>query len=137
LIISSEKFAGARDRVLCLATRPRVEGGWIMVAPKAVKSVRLWEHRDGRAHYLLSGSLMDDGDLQLHGSDVGPFVEDTWGANEYEYAISVKADRLGDVILGLLKDRFNEGGDWSGGKTSEFMAWLKTRGIPYGFGSWM
>jgi hypothetical protein len=137
LIISSEKFAGARDRVLCLATRPRVEGGWIMGLVKAVKNVRLWEHRDGRTHYLLGASLKDNGDLELYGSDVGPFVESTWGTDEYEYTIGVKADRVGDVLLAMLQERFADDGLWSRGQTSEFMAWLKTRGIPYGFGSWM
>jgi hypothetical protein len=69
-----------------------------------------------------------DGTLVMDGCDSGPRVEEAWGDSDYEYWVKVAPQWKDTVLMRLIAERFNT--------SSEFMEWLKNKGIPYDFDSY-
>lgn len=82
----------------------------------------------GDSHWL-AAMIVDNGDLQLEGYDIGDSVEEFWGDDDYEYWVTVASNYKDTLLLHLLKERFKD--------SSSFMAWLKQKDIPYQFDSYV
>ena len=65
----------------------------------------------------------------LEGYDLGETARRTWGDSDYEYWRRVKREHVPRVLMELIKDRFTSDVD--------FHEWLKSKGIPDEFKSWI
>lgn len=82
---------------------------------------------------FISASVEVNGDLVLECCDVGPFVEEVWGDEDYEFSVTIPAERRDWVLLYLLQERF--GDDVSA--VGSFREWVEERGIAYRFMNWI
>lgn len=95
-----------------------------------MKRIKIYDNRWGEnEHNVLEVIIDDEGNLNLEGYDIGDFVKEYWGDDDYEYFILVKKENLSTILLWLIKERFKN--------SSDFMNWLKEKQIPYEFGSWV
>ncbi|MBI4165859.1 MAG: hypothetical protein HY508_09015 [Acidobacteria bacterium] len=96
------------------------------------------EFRSEGLSVFLNAGINERGDLELEGQDLGASVEAHWGDSDYEYWVVVPKDYKDTVLLWLLKERFDATPQTSPLKNdSEFMEWLKAKGIPYQFNSYV
>lgn len=73
--------------------------------------------------------LIDDaGQLVLEAVDGGESVRKIWGDSDYEYWVKITPEWRDAVLLHLIKEWFSQRA-----VSSQFMRWLKERGIPYEF----
>ena len=79
-------------------------------------------------HHTLAAIVKPSGELVLEGYDIGKSVKKFLGDFDYEYWRPVKAEDVPEVPLHPIKDRFE--------KESDFVAWLKDKGIPSEFASY-
>lgn len=86
------------------------------------------KHLSDGSHYVLKAYLDASGHLVFEGYDTGPLVQATWGDSDYEYWLKIDAEHVPQVLLELIKDRFET--------DSEFRQWLDRKGIPCHFDSW-
>ena len=93
--------------------------------------IRLYESR-GDTTILIDVEIAEDGRLEVSGQDLGEAPEKYWGDSDYEYWVSVRPEHKDWVLLALIEKLF--GG--SSMADSDFMEFLKSKGIPYEFGSW-
>jgi hypothetical protein len=98
----------------------------------AAKRVRLYEH-EGETCVSIDAEITDDGDLLLSGYDIGKAPEEFWGDADYEYWAHVRAEHKDDVLLALVEKVY--GGNRSA--ISDFRAFMKEKGIPSTFDSWV
>lgn len=80
-------------------------------------------------HHTLTAIVKPTGELALEGYDIGKSVEEFFDDADYEYWRTVKAEHVPEVLLHLIKDRFQS--------ESDFAAWLKEKGIPSEFFSYV
>ena len=80
----------------------------------------------------ISLRLLDDGSLRLEGHDVGRAPRQHFGADDYEYGVTVPADGLPKLVLALLKDRY--AADLSA--VSRFHTFCKDNEVPAQFWSY-
>ena len=59
----------------------------------SIRSVTLVDSRSERVSVCLRAAITEEGDLQLEGQDVGSLVQEFWGDFDYEYWITVPAER--------------------------------------------
>jgi hypothetical protein len=93
--------------------------------------IRIYESR-GDTTVLIDVEIAEDGRLEVSGQDLGDAPEKYWGDSDYEYWVSVRTEHKDRLLLALMEKLY--GGNSS--VVSEFMEFLKSRGIPYEFGSW-
>lgn len=74
-----------------------------------------------------------EGELIVSGCDVGDLPMEVWGDEDYEFWVSVPEEQKDWVLLYLLQQRF--GGDDKA--VSSFKEWLKERGIPFQFNTYI
>ena len=82
-------------------------------------------HDAGGDYHHLTAILKVSGDLVLEGQDLGAGVKSVFGDSDFEYWRTVKAEHVPQVLLHLLKDRFQT--------DFEFKRWLEEKGIPSEF----
>jgi hypothetical protein len=96
--------------------------------------VVLREVEDVDGSRRLTAALSSKGDLVIEGRDCGPGVEQVFGVREYEWAWTIPAASVGDLLNGLqaagddalaaLVDRF------SGERAAELGPFLESNRIP-------
>lgn len=101
-----------------------------MSTQKRIAEVTLREDRapDGEVS-LLEAYVEEGGDLVIEGYDLGKTVKEVWGDTDYEYWRRVKREHVPTVLLQLIKERFSS--------DVAFHDWLKEKGIPDEFSSWV
>ncbi len=98
----------------------------------AARKIQLYEYR-GETSIYIDAEIGDSGDLLLSGQDIGKAPEEYWGDADYEYWVHVPAEHKDDVLLALVEKVY--GGNRSA--ISDFRAFLKEKGIPSTFHSWV
>jgi len=98
----------------------------------APRSIRLYESR-GATTILIDVEITEDGRLEISGQDLGEAPQKFWGDSDYEYWVSVRPEHKDWVLLALIEKLY--GGNSSA--DSDFMEFLRSKGIPYEFGSWV
>jgi hypothetical protein len=96
------------------------------------KRIRLFQHERDSVFSTTDLEIAPNGSLQLSGYDVGELVQQFVGHDDYEYDVIVRPEHKDQLLLALLADRF--GGNSSA--SSQFMQFLKSKGIPYAFDTW-
>jgi hypothetical protein len=99
--------------------------------PKA-KSVSLYQQR-GETSRFIDASINKDGDLVVSGQDVGKAPREFWGDADYEFWVHVRSEHKDDVLLALMEKLY--GG--SASAVTDFREFLKSRGIPNEFDTWV
>jgi hypothetical protein len=94
--------------------------------------IRLYESR-GDTTVLIDVEIAEDGRLEISGQDLGDAPEKYWGDSDYEYWVSVRPEHKDWVLLALIEKLY--GGHSAA--DSDFMEFLRSKGIPYEFGSWV
>ena len=96
--------------------------------------VIIYDRKFGKNEQQFLAVKIDEGNLVFEGHDLGDSVKEYWGDFDYEYWLRVEAEHLPKLLLELIKETFikkiftND---------SEFKEWLKTKGIPSQFDSWV
>ncbi|MCA8982028.1 MAG: hypothetical protein H6831_03035 [Planctomycetes bacterium] len=94
-----------------------------------VTRVVIYETEDEKGdRRSLAVELRSSGELVMDGCDSGPLAEKFFGDWDYEYWRTVPADRVGEIALRLIAERF--------GSDTSFRAWLDRHGIPSRFDCW-
>jgi hypothetical protein len=99
--------------------------------PKA-KSVSLYEQR-GETSRFIDAEINKEGDLVVSGQDVGKAPREFWGDSDYEFWVHVRSEHKDDVLLALMEKLY--GGN--GSAVTDFREFLKSRGIPNEFDTWV
>ena len=99
--------------------------------PKA-KSVSLYEQR-GETSRFIDAEINKDGDLVVSGQDVGKAPREFWGDADYEFWVFVRGEHKDDVLLALIEKLYSG----SGSAVTDFREFLKSRGIPNEFDTWV
>ncbi len=100
-----------------------------------MKQINIYDRRFGKnEHQVLDIKIEENGDLIFEGYDIGDSVENYWGDSDYEYWLKIKAEHLPDILLYLIKECFDRKIFIN---DSEFNEWLKEKGIPSEFQSWV
>ena len=94
-------------------------------------SAKLVEYR-GSTSVFIDAKIDDDGKFVLSGQDIGDLPEQHFGDSDYEYWVVVPKDQKDRILLALMEKLYH--GDSK--VISAFMELLKSKGIPYEFGSW-
>jgi len=107
--------------------------------PEPIRTIKLIESRSEGLSVFLDAGINEQGNLELEGQDLGARVEAHWGDSDYEYWVVVPKDYKDTVLLWLLKERFDgaAAAPTRFQNDSEFMEWLKAKGIPYQFSSYV
>jgi hypothetical protein len=92
-----------------------------------INRITLIESKTERVSVRLVARIEENGDLVLDGYDSGELVEEVWGSDDYEYALTIKAAYKDTILLNLIKEKF--------ANDSQFRTWLDERGIPSDFES--
>ena len=95
--------------------------------------VRLYEGMVRDTKSTLDAYFGANGDLILSGCDLGDLPERVWGDSDYEYWLRIPAEQKDLILLYLLEDTYKGNPSAS----TQFREWLKQRGIPCTFGSWI
>ena len=89
-----------------------------------MKKISLKDKRWGDTeHYTLDAYINDQGDLVLEGYEAGDSVKEWHDDFDYEYWHTVNVEFVHDVLLNLIKDRFDN--------ASDYLKWLEEKGIEY------
>ena len=100
-----------------------------------MRRIKIYDKRFGKnEHLVLDIVLNEKGDLVFEGCDMGDFVKEHWGDFDYEYWLTIKAEHIPTVLLHLIKECFDKK---IFENDSEFRDWLKEKGIPSEFHSWV
>ncbi len=90
-----------------------------------VRRIKLYESR-GKTSIFINAEVIDNGDLQLSGQDVGEAPREHWGDSDYEYWLTVPREHKDDLLLLLIEKLY--GGNPS--VIEEFKNLLESSGIP-------
>jgi hypothetical protein len=102
-----------------------------MVEEKLPAKVEMFRYEDQRNRSYLSVEVMENGDLNMGGHDLGEAPQRVWGHEDYEYDVKVPAKYKDYLLMLLIKEKF------TGNKpSSDFMEWLKANKISYDFFTW-
>lgn len=88
----------------------------------------LYSHKSPEMTSTLTAKIKENGDLVLEGYDLGKRARELFGDSDYEYWLTIPAQYKDTVLLWLIKERFET--------SSDFMTWLKDKGIPFEFLTW-
>lgn len=64
---------------------------------------------EGTEFTSINVDFLDDGTLKISGHDMGPFVEEFWGDDDYEYWLFIPEKSINLFISHLMKLSFNNG----------------------------
>jgi hypothetical protein len=90
-----------------------------------ISRVLLCEIKNEELHSTITLKIESNGDLVIEGQDIGEYVEQLRGHDEYEYKLIVDGQYKDSILLHLIKDRFES--------DAEFRTWLEGKGIPSRF----
>jgi len=62
---------------------------------------------EGTEFTSINVDFLDDGTLKISGHDMGPFVEEFWGDDDYEYWLFIPEKSVNLFICHLMKLSFN------------------------------
>ncbi|MFW9845631.1 MAG: hypothetical protein ACFFD6_02700 [Candidatus Thorarchaeota archaeon] len=93
--------------------------------------VKLVEHR-GSTSIFIDAEIDKEGRLVLSGQDIGELPEKHFGDSDYEYWVIVPRDQKDRILLSLMEKLYADNTK----AVSEFMDLMKSKGIPYEFGTW-
>jgi len=99
--------------------------------PKA-KSVSLYEQR-GETSRFIDAEIDEDGDLTVSGQDVGKAPREFWGDADYEFRVHVRSEHKDDLLLALIEKLYGR----NASAVTDFRDFLKSRGIPNEFDTWV
>jgi hypothetical protein len=99
-----------------------------MVSERQPEDVTIHRSQGGGTRVTVTARI-ENGVLTMEGQDLGEAPLRHFGEYEYEYFVTVENKYVDQLTLALLKERFGA----TTKPTSDFMAWLKERGIPYEF----
>ena len=89
-----------------------------------MKKITIYDYTQGKnEHHTLTAEINEKGDLVLSGYDSGESVRKRFGDFDFEYWTTIRAENVPEVLLHLLKERFQTNG--------EFKEWLEKKNIPY------
>ena len=89
-----------------------------------MRKITIYDYTHGEnEHHVLTAEINEKGDLVLAGYDAGESVRERFGDFDFEYWTFVKVDQVPDLLLQLLKERFQTIG--------EFKEWLDKKKITY------
>ena len=97
------------------------------------ESIRLVQHSDGKTSIRVDAQITDEGHLLFSGQDAGEAPAAFFGDEDYEYWLCIKAEHKDRVLLALIEKVY--GGNLS--VVSEFKEFLKSKGIPGEFSSYV
>ena len=95
------------------------------------KEVQLLEERGPTSRFVFA-RIEENGNLIVEGQDVGKAPQECFGDSDYEFWVTVAAADKDRVMLALIEKLF--AGRFSA--VDEFRAFLKERGIPFGWMTW-
>ena len=98
----------------------------------AAHRVQLYEC-EGETSVFIDAEIADSGDLLMSGQDVGEAPKEFWGDADYEYWVQVSAEHKDRLLLALVEKVYRG----NPRAVSEFRAFLKEKGIPSTFQSWV
>ena len=96
------------------------------------KTVRLYEKK-GETSIFIDAGITDAGDLQISGQDIGEAPKKIFGDIDYEYWLTVRSEHKDRVLLALIERMFLN----NPSVVSEFQGFLKAKGIPCEFDSYV
>jgi hypothetical protein len=78
-------------------------------------------------------AVKPDGSILLDAQDMGKFVEDIWGADDYEFWVDVPATAIRKLVFALLRDRY------TGRRRAvdEFNEFCEKEGIDHKWDNWV
>lgn len=89
-----------------------------------MKKITIYDYTQGEnEHHTLTAEINEKGDLVLAGYDSGQSVKERFGDFDFEYWTIVKFKHVMEVLLQLLKERFQT--------NREFKEWLDNKKISY------
>ena len=94
--------------------------------------IRLCEIR-GETSTFIDAAILDSGNLQLSGRDVGKAPLEHFGDIDYEYWLTVKREYKDQLLLELLNQLYQGDDDVD----TKLMDVLKAKSIPYRFDSYI
>lgn len=94
--------------------------------------ISLFEER-GETSRFVHAEITDKGDLVLSAEDVGKAPLEHWGDEDYEFWTYVRKEHKDQVLMALIEAQY--GGHFHA--VDEFRDFLRARGIPCEFDSWV
>jgi hypothetical protein len=95
-------------------------------------SIRLYESR-GDTTILIDAEIAESGSLQVYGQDLGDAPRQFWGDSDYEYWVTIRPEYKDWVLLTLIEKLYGS----NSSAVTEFQEFLRSKGIPCEFGSWV
>jgi hypothetical protein len=89
--------------------------------------------REGDNFRSVRLSINVDGSIRLDAQDMGTFVKEVWGDDDYEFWVDVPATALRNLVFALLREKY-AGRD---GAVDEFHAFCKREEIEHEWDSWV
>ncbi len=96
------------------------------------RRVQLLEER-GETSRFIDAKIDEHGDLIVSGQDVGKAPREWWGDDDYEFWVTVKSEHKDKVILALIEKLYS--GNFRA--VDEFRDFLQSKGIPFGWMTWV
>lgn len=97
-----------------------------------LEPVRLFEER-GETSRFIDATVDEKGDVLVSAQDVGKDPQEWWGDSDYEFWVTVHAQHKDRLLLALIEKLY--GGRFHA--VDEFRDFVKSRGIPFEWGSWI
>jgi hypothetical protein len=69
---------------------------------------------------------------RLGAQDIGSFVEQVWGREEYEFWVDVEGAAMPNLVFALLKEKFAGRSD----AVEAFRDFCRLNGVPHKFDTW-
>ena len=89
-----------------------------------MNKITIYDYTQGEnEHHTLTAEINEKGDLVLAGYDSGDSVKERFGDFDFEYWTIVNSNQVLEVLLHLLKERFQTSG--------EFKEWLDKKKLSY------
>lgn len=92
----------------------------------------IYDRKIAGTRTVLSVYRDEDDDLVIAGQDLGEAPSSWFGADEYEYWITVPASHAARVPIQKLRELAHT----NNGNTTPITDWLDQQGIPHRFSSW-
>ena len=86
-------------------------------------------NREGTTSIFIAAEILENGDLQLAGQDVGIAPRQTVGDSDYEYWLTVPAVEKDRLLLALLSAVYNDDPT----AVTKLRALLDEQGVPHKF----
>jgi hypothetical protein len=83
-----------------------------------------------RSNHIIADN---DGSLRISAHDMGKIVEETWGADEYEFWVHIPPAAIHKLAFALMREKYAG----RSGAVDEFRAFCKKEGIEHKWDNWM